>query len=93
MQVLLRLGRIFSREAGFTERRFDLPAGASAADLLAAAAEAAPKLSCLDDEKENVDLAHANLSVSGRGVDPRAPEKTKLSDGDECYLYAPVSGG
>lgn len=93
MRVKLQLGRVFSGEAGFSERVFDLPAGATVETLLREIARAAPALSCVDEAAGAVDLGAANLSVNGRAVDPRAPEKTALRDGDRCYLYGVVSGG
>ena len=91
LRVLVRLGRAFSNEAGFAERAFDLPPGSTAGFLLARIAAEAPSLSCV--EGGAVDLAVAQLSVNGHTADPRAPERHVLSDGDEAYLFAPISGG
>lgn len=93
MRVNVQLGPAFSREAGFSERVFALQAGATAETLLRAIARAAPGLSCVDEAAGAVDLATANLSVNGRGVDPRSPEKTALRDGDRAYLYGVIAGG
>ncbi len=91
MRVTLRLGRQFAREAGLEERVFDLPGGASTADLLSAVARALPSLSCV--EGGTVDLAVASLSVNGAPVDPRSPSAARLAEGDACYLFGPVAGG
>lgn len=91
MHVTVRLGRRFAAQAGFAERAFDLPDGASADALLAAIASAAPGLEPV--EAGAVDLALASLSVNGQAVDPRHPAGHPLRDGDACYLYGPVSGG
>ncbi len=93
MKVTVELGRLFAKEAGFARRDVALQDGASARDLLSALASAAPGLSCVDGEARAVDLGAANLSVNGRGVDPRRPEATALADGDRCYLYGVLSGG
>ena len=93
MKVTVKLGRSFSRASGFSRREVELAPGASARELLFALGSAAPGLSCLDPATGAVDLGAANLSVNGRAVDPRHPERTALGDGDSCYLYGVLSGG
>ncbi|HEX9709374.1 MAG TPA: MoaD/ThiS family protein [Candidatus Thermoplasmatota archaeon] len=93
MRVTVRLGRQFARQAGFAERPFDLPEGATAADALSAVARAAPALECVDPAAGTVDLAAASLSVDGRPVDPRSPQGHRLSEGDSLYLFGAVAGG
>jgi molybdopterin converting factor small subunit len=93
MRLTLRLGRRFASEAGFPSASLDLPEGATAARLLEEIAARAPNLSCLDERGRTVDLSVASLSVNGRAVDPRAPEKVALKGGDEAYLFGVVSGG
>ncbi|HKZ58347.1 MAG TPA: hypothetical protein VJ547_00665 [Candidatus Thermoplasmatota archaeon] len=93
MKVTLELGRACSKEAGLSRLELEMRAGASAGDLLLAAGAALPALSCVDRASGAVDLAAANLSVNGRPVDPRTPERTALQDGDRCYLYGVMSGG
>jgi len=91
MHVIVRLGRRFADEAGFAERRLELPDGSTAASLLKAMAKAAPGLSVAD--AGTIDLAVANLSVNKQAVDPQHPEASRLKDGDEAYLYGVISGG
>lgn len=93
MRVFIQLGKRFSAEAGFAERAFEVPQGATAFRLLREIAAAAPRLSCLDESGASVDLALANLSVNGKAVDPRSPEKFALQEGDRCYLYGIIGGG
>jgi len=91
MHVLVRLGRRFAAEAGFAQRRLELPEGANANALLEAIAAAAPGLSAA--EGGSIDLAVANLSVNKKAVDPAHPGARRLKDGDEAYLYGVISGG
>lgn len=93
MRVVVRLGRLFSKEAGFSERAFELGKGANVEDLLREIGKAAPGLSCVDEKTGAVDLAMANLSVSGQAVNPLEPQKRALHTGDAVYLYSPISGG
>jgi sulfur carrier protein ThiS len=82
---------MFTKQAGFDERTFELPSGATVADALAQVAAAAPTLDCV--EGGTVDLALASFSVNGKPVDARAPGAAPLADGDACYLYGAISGG
>ncbi len=91
MHVVVRLGRMFAKQAGFDERTFELPDGATVVEALIGVAWAAPALECVDGG--TVDLALASFSVNGTPVDPRAPQDTALIDGDACYLYGAISGG
>jgi len=93
LKVVVRLGRLFSKEAGFSERAFELGKGATVEDLLLEIGKAAPALSCLDDVSGAVDLALANLSINGQAVNPLEPGKRALHTGDAVYLYSPISGG
>jgi hypothetical protein len=61
VKVLVRLGRLFAKEAGFSERTIELPKGATAEDLLHAVGKASPPLSCVDDATGAVDPAKLGL--------------------------------
>jgi len=93
VKVFVRLGRLFSKEAGFAEKTFELAKGATVQDLLQEIAKAAPRLSCVDEATGAVDLALANLSVNRRAVNPLEPAKHVLHEGDAAYLYSTISGG
>jgi len=93
VKVLVRLGRQFSKDAGFSARALELPEAATIEALLKAIGKAAPGLSCVDEATGAVDLALANLSINGRAVNPLEPGKVKLHDGDTAYLYGTISGG
>lgn len=66
---------------GYAERTFEMPAGSTAGDVLAAVVVEAPQLS-----------PHANRLALAVNLEYVSRE-TVLKDGDEVAIIPPVSGG
>jgi len=82
MRVRVKLLAAATMPAGFDEygeREFDLPAGASVADVMAGIS--------LPAEETYTSL------VSGQAVQPEARAGHALSDGDEVTLLPAIQGG
>jgi molybdopterin converting factor subunit 1 len=81
MQIVVRLFATLRQQAGWKEQRFEVPAGATVADILALTSVQAPAL--------NLDQRTLYAAVN---MEYAKPDRV-LVEGDEVAFFPPVSGG
>lgn len=81
MQIVVRLFATLRQQAGWKEQRFEVPAGATVADILAVTNAHTPALNL----EERTLYAAVNMEY--------AQADRVLVEGDEVAFFPPVSGG
>jgi molybdopterin converting factor subunit 1 len=81
MQIVVRLFATLRQQAGWKEQRFEVPVGATVADILAVTSAHAPALNL----NQRTLYAAVNMEYA-------RPDRV-LVEGDEVAFFPPVSGG